>query len=505
VILAHELAKGLLVSRTQRLEQLLLGYGLRHALDCNGAPKEETIAQSMSEQFDLIVLGGGSAARDAANMAARAHGARVALVERERWGGSCPNVACTPTKAYLVAAELAHDVNALAPRIGIEAGPARTDLARVQAWKESLKRPQEVWLSELMMMGFAAYSGEASFLDAHRVRVGELVLEAERILIATGSRTAVPPIEGIDEVGWVDHVSALELTELPKSLLVVGAGAVGLEFGQIFRRFGSEVTIVDALERISPNSDAEASAMLAAALEEEGIRIETSVFVKSARRDADEVVATVAPRDGSEEYEVRAETILLASGRVPNIEELNLEAAGVETTRGGIEVDGHMRTSVPGIWAAGDAVPGPQFTPVAQYQGRIAVADMFGADGPTVDYSILPTAIFTDPELGGVGLTEEHAREQGHDVEVARNEYVKRFAFVDARHGLFKIVFDRESRRVLGLHVVSRSASEIVQGLSLGLRLGATVEDIARMQHVFPTFGEGVKAAAERARAPITV
>jgi mercuric reductase len=457
----------------------------------------------MSEQFDLIVLGGGSAARDAANKAAREHGARVALVERERWGGSCPNVACTPTKAYLVAAELAHDVNTHAPRIGIDTGPATTALARVRAWKDSLKKPQDQWVADLMDQGFAAYMGEASFLDAHHVRVGELVLEAERILIATGSRTAVPPIEGIEDVGWIDHISALELTELPESLLVCGAGAVGLEFGQIFSRFGSKVTIVDALERISPASDPEASAVLAAALEEEGIEITTSVFVKSARPDGDGIVATIAPRDGSPEYEVRAERILLASGRVPNVEGLGLEAAGVETTKAGIAVDDHMRTSVPGIWAAGDINAVAQFTPVAQNQARIAVEDMFGGDGPGADYTYLPTSIFTDPELGGVGLTEEQARENGHDVEVVRNEYVKRFSYIDARHGLFKIVFDRESRRVLGLHVVSRNAGDIVQGLALGLRLGATVDDLARMHHVFPTFGEGVKAAAERAKTPV--
>ena len=459
----------------------------------------------MSERFDLIVLGGGSAARDAANRAAREHGARVALVERERWGGSCPNVACTPTKAYLVAAELAHDIGELAPRIGIETGPARVDLASVRARKDSLKKAQDQWVAELMEQGFATYTGAATFLDAHRVRVGELVLEAERILIATGSRTAVPPIEGIEDVDWIDHISALELTELPRSLLVVGAGAVGLEFGQIFRRFGSEVTIVDALERISPNSDSEASAMLDAALREEGIEIATSVFVKSVRSDGDEIVATIAPRDGSAEYEVRAQRIMLASGRVPNIDELSLEAAGIETGRAGIETDDRMRTAATGIWAAGDVVAGPQFTPVAQYQARVAVADMFGANGAAADYSYLPTSIFTDPELGGVGLTEDQARKEGYEVEVVRNEYVKRFSYIDLRHGLFKIVFERESRRVLGLHVVSRNAGDIVQGLSLGLRLGATVDDIAAMHHVFPTFGEGVKAAAERAaRTPVT-
>src|SRR6266545_976280 len=454
----------------------------------------------MREQFDLIVLGGGSAARDAANKAAREHGARVALVERERWGGSCPNVACTPTKAYLVAAELAHDVNALAPQIGIDAGPATVDLARVRARKDSLKKPQDQWVSELMDQGFAAYTGEASFLDAQHVRVGDLVLEAERILIATGSRTAVPPVEGIDEVGWIDHISALELTEVPESLLIVGAGAVGLEFGQIFRRFGSRVTIVDALERISPNSDAEASETLTAALEREGIEIVTNVFVKSARRDGEAIIATLAPRDGSPERELRVAQILLASGRVPNVDGLNLEAAGVEATKLGIAVDERMRTSVTGIWAAGDVNAVAQFTPVAQYQARIAIDDMFGSNGASADYSILPTSIFTDPEVAGVGLTEEEAREQGHEIEVVRNRFVRRFSYIGAKHGLFKIIFDRSTRRVLGLHVVSRGAGDVVQGFSLAVKLGATVEDIAAMHHVFPTFGEGLKAAAEQAK-----
>jgi len=452
----------------------------------------------MGERFDLVVIGGGSAARDAANTAAREHGATVAAVERERWGGSCPNVACSPTKAYLVAAELAHDVNELAPRMGVDAGPARIDLARVRAWKETLKRTQDEWVAMLMEQGYATYTGEASFLDPHRVRVGELVLEAERILVASGSRTAIPPIDGIDEVGWIDHVSALELTELPASVLVVGAGAVGLEFGQIFSRFGAGVTIVDAADRVAPLADAEASAILAAALQDEGIELTTSVFVQSLRRDGDEAVATIAPRDGSDGHELRAQTVMLASGRVPNLEGLNLEAAGVETTKAGIAVDDRLRTSAAGIWAAGDVNAVAQFTPIAQYQARVAVADMFGGEA-RADYSVLPTSIFTDPELGSVGLTEEQAQEQGHDVGVTRNDHVKRFQFIDERHGLFKIVFDRASRKVLGLHVVSRNAGDIVQGLSLGVRLGATVDDLAAMHHVFPTFGEGVKAAAERA------
>ena len=455
----------------------------------------------MSEQFDLIVIGGGSAARDAANKAARDHGACVALVEKERWGGSCPNVACTPTKAYVVAAELVHDVNERAETIGIDVGRAVPDLGRVRAWKESLKKPQPQWVADLETQGFSTFTGAATLVDARTVRVGDEELEADRILLATGSRTAVPPIDGIQEVGWIDHISALELTEVPESLLVVGAGAVGLEFGQIFSRFGSRVTIVDALDRCAPLADTDASATLTAALEEEGIEIVVSAFVKSARRDGDEIAATIAPRDGSAERELRVAQILLASGRVPNLEGLNLDEVGVETTKLGVAVDERMRTSADGIWAAGDVNAVAQFTPVAQYQARIAVADMFGADGPAADYSVLPTAIFTDPELAGVGLTEEQAREEGYQVETVHNESVRRFSYIGARHGLFKVVFDGPTRRVLGLHVVSRSAGDIVQGFSLGLKLGASVDDLANMHHVFPTFGEGIKAAAERALA----
>src|SRR5919204_4120128 len=386
----------------------------------------------MSEHFDLIVIGGGSAARDAAGKAAREHDAHVALVEKERWGGSCPNVACTPTKAYVVAAELAPDIQELAGGLGIDTGRTTVDLARVKARKDTLKKPQERWVVDLEAQGFTTFTSEATLVDARTVRAGDHVLEGDRILIATGSRTAVPPIGGIDEVGWIDHVSALELTELPESLLVVGAGAVGLEFGQTFARFGSKVVIVDALERIAPPADAEASATLTAALEEEGIELVPSVFVKSVCRDDGDVVATLAPRDGSPERTLRVTQVLLASGRVPNVEGLNLDGVGIDTTKAGIAVDDHMRTSVPGIWAAGDVNAVAQFTPIAQYQARLAVEDMFSTEAvPAADYSVLPTSIFTDPELAGLGLTEEQAEEQGYDLGVVRNNFVRRFSYID--------------------------------------------------------------------------
>ena len=461
----------------------------------------------MSEHYDLIVIGAGSAARDGANKAMRDYGARVALVEHGLWGGSCPNTACTPTKAYLVAAELAHQINTLAARIGIDAGPATVDLARVKARKDSLRKPQPKWVEDLQAAGFDTYKGTASFVDAQTVRVGDAELTAERILVASGSRTAVPPIQGIEDVDWLDHVSALELTELPKSLLVVGAGAVGLEFGQTFARFGSSVTLVDALDEIAPRSDSHSAMELRSALEDEGIPIVLGSLVSRVARRNGHHVATIVPREGGMEREVEFERLLLASGRRPNVEELNLAAVGLEMYPGGIVVDERMRTSVEGMWAAGDVNGQAQFTPVAQYQARIAVEDMFRpGEGPVADYSVLPTAIFTDPELAGVGLTQMEAEERGYEAEAVVHplRYVRRASYIDAKFGLYKIVFDRPTRRVLGLHVVAPNASDVVQGFAIGLRLGVTVDDLADAHHVFPTIGEGVKAAAEQARAMVT-
>ena len=447
------------------------------------------------KSYDLIVLGSGSAARDGAAKAVQLCGASVALVESTRWGGSCPNVACKPTKAYLVVAELMHDIEELAGKLGIDVGPAALDLARVKARKDTLKKGDAKWVEDLGGAGFDTFSGEAELLDAGTVRVDGEELSAARILLATGSRTAVPPIEGIAGVDWIDHVSALELTELPESMLVVGAGPVGLEFAQIFARFWTRVTVVQGAERISPRSDAQAAEVLLAALEADGVEFVLGSTVSSLRRDEDEVVATVGSR------EIRVAQLLLASGRAPNVEALRLDELGIEHDRAGVLVDEHMRTSAEGVWAAGDVTGRFQFTPIAQYQARIAVDDMFALEGRTADYSVLPTAIFTEPELAAVGLTEQEAVDQGveHGVVVHDIKYVQRSSYKEQKRGLYKIVYETGTRRVLGLHVVAPNAGDIVQGFSLGLRLGATVDDLALMHHVFPTFGEGVKAAAEQA------
>jgi mercuric reductase len=447
------------------------------------------------EHYDLIVLGSGSAARDGAGKAAREHGARVALIEHRLWGGSCPNVACRPTKAYVVAAELMHDVRHHAAERGIDLPEPSVRLAQTRRWKDSIRRDQESWVQTLEDAGYGVVRGTASFVDARTVRVGDQQLSGDRILVATGSRTAVPPIPGIEDIEWIDHVTALELDDVPESLLVVGAGPVGLEFAQIFARFGSRVTIVNSGPQIAARADTEAAGELQAALEEEGIEVVLNSGVDSFARNGNGIAASIGGRT------IHVSHVLLASGRLPNVEELVPDRIGLKIGRGGIAVDDRQRTNVDGVWAAGDVVAGPMLTPIAQYQARIAVADMFANGSRRADYSVLPTAIFTDPELGGVGMTETEAAEQGHDVGVVKHPlpYVTRAQYTGAKHGLYKIVFDRKTRRVLGVYVVSRGASDIVGSLTPALKLGVTVDDLAFMHHVYPSYSEGLKAAAEKA------
>ena len=454
-----------------------------------------------SDRYDLIVIGAGSAARDAAGNAVRNHGARVALIEHWLWGGSCPNVACRPTKAYVLAAELMHDVRAHAAERGIDLPEPTIDLARTVRWKDTLLRGQQSWIHVLTEAGFDLVPGTASFVDAQTMRVGDRELNGERVLIATGSRTAVPSIPGLDKINWIDHISALELEEVPTSLLVVGGGPVGLEFAQIFARFGSRVTIVNTGPQIAARADREAAAELQSVFEDEGIEVLLESSVDSFAHNEETIAARIAGRT------VEVSHVLLASGRKPNVEELGLERIGLEAGRGGIPVDDHQRTNVAGIWAAGDVAAGPMLTPAAQYQARIAIDDMFGNGARRADYSVLPTAIFTDPELGCIGLTEAEAEQEGYDIDVVAHPLcaLTRAQYSRTRHGLFKVVFDRSTRRVLGVHVVSRAASDIVGALAPALMRGATVDDLAYMHHVYPSYGEGLKAAAEKALEPARV
>ena len=461
----------------------------------------------MEHTYDLVVIGSGSAGSFAAREAAAAFGKNVAVVEKHRWGGDCMTVACKPTKTYLTSAELYHHVRTLGPELGVIAEDIKLDFARLKERKDGFvtQASGEARRRNLREHGIDLYGGQARFRNSRTLEVGADVLHTENILLAVGSLPAEPPIPGLAEIGALTNETALELDAIPSSLLVIGAGAVGVEFGQMFSRFGSQVTIVEAMPTILPRMDADAAAALHAALAEEGIEILTSAQVQRLEQGEHRTKALVATPDG--ERLLEAEHVLNAVGRKPDVEGLELEAAGLILDGIALPVDAYCETAVRGIWAAGDITGIAQFTPIANYQGRLAVRNMFYGQRTPADYRALPAAVFTDPEVTSPGPSEEQARAQGIDVETATVPLrgASRAGFTSRPHGIAKLVYERESRRVLGVHLVTPTASDSIQVLSVAIRLGLTVDDLARSIHVYPSFGEIVKGAAEQAGTSVQV
>jgi pyruvate/2-oxoglutarate dehydrogenase complex dihydrolipoamide dehydrogenase (E3) component len=456
----------------------------------------------MEHFYDLVVIGSGSAGSFAAREAASVFGKRVAVVEKLRWGGDCMTVACKPTKTYLTSAELYQHVRALGPELGVLADNVRLDFRRVKERKDGfvVQASGEARRRNLREHGIDLFDGRARFLDSRTLAVGDDLLVGENILLAIGSLPAEPPIPGLAEAGALTNETALDLDEIPGSLLVIGAGAVGVEFGQMFSRFGSRVTILEAMPRILPRMDADAAASLHAALEQEGIEILTGARLQRLEHSDGSIRAFV--QLGEAERQLVAERVLNAVGRRPDIDGLELEAAGLHLQGPALPVDAYCETDVRGIWAAGDITGIAQFTPIANYQGRLAVRNMFSDEREPADYRALPSAVFTDPEVTSAGPSEEQAREQGHDIETASVPLrgASRAGFTGRPHGLAKLVYERDSGRVLGVHLVTPTASDSIQFLSVAIRLGVTVDDLARSIHAYPTFGEIVKGAAEQAQ-----
>lgn len=455
--------------------------------------------------YDLIVIGSGSAGSFAAREAASSYGKRVAVVERNRWGGDCMTVACKPTKTYLTSAELYHHVRTRGSELGVLADNVRLDFRQIKARKDRFVAASsgEARRKNLREHGIDLYDGTARFLDSRTIVVAGTHILGENILLALGSLPAEPPIDGLRDVGALTNETLLELEEVPESILVIGAGPVGVEFAQMLRRFGADVTVVEAAPRILPRMDADAAAALDEALSEEAIDIHTASYVTRLERVDGRVRAELKTPDGARQLII--ERVLSAVGRRPDVDGLDLEAAGLRLDGRWLRVDSYCETAVRGIWAAGDITGVAQLTPAANYQGRLGVRNMFSRERVAADYRALPSAVFTDPEVTSAGETEEQARKRGADVEtvLAPLENASRAGFEARTHGLAKIVFDRVSGAVLGIHLVTPTASDSIQVLSVAMRLGLTIEDLAHSIHVYPTFGEIVKGAAEQAvRAP---
>jgi pyruvate/2-oxoglutarate dehydrogenase complex dihydrolipoamide dehydrogenase (E3) component len=447
----------------------------------------------MVEQLDLIVIGMGVGGEEVAGRAAEA-GMRVLGVERKLVGGECPYWGCIPSKMMIRAA------NALAEtgRVNKLAGRASAE----PSWDPVAARVREAtanWNDQAAVERFEGKGGrflrgQARIVGQRAVEVDGERFEATRgIVIATGGEPAMPPIDGIDQVDAWTNREAIEATELPRSVVVLGAGAVGLELAQAFHRFGTTATLVEVAEHALPDDEPENGEAMRAVLEEDGMTLRTGVSAKSVRRGGPGVVVELS--DGSQ---LEAERLLVATGRRSDLRSLEVDAAGLDPDAAAVAVDEHLRAA-PGVWAVGDVTGHGAFTHLAVYQGRIAAADVLGRDHQPADYSAVPRVTFTDPEVASVGLTEVQAREAGHRVRtgVATTASSARgwIHGPGAEHGVMKLVADADQGVLLGGSVMSPAAGEVAGLLVLAIRQRVPLAALRELIYPYPTLVRGIEDA----------
>lgn len=456
------------------------------------------VSTSKGRDYDLVTIGGGSAAFAVAIKAAEL-GARVAIVEKGMIGGTCVNIGCVPSKTLIKAAELCYH-SAYPQFEGLTACPPPSDWQRVVQQKDelvgALRQGKYVDVAAVYPT-ITIIKGEAKLLGGRRVGVNGAVYEPGKIVITTGSSPWAPPIPGLQEAGYLDSEDALSLEALPASLVLIGGGSIGLEFAQLFARFGVQVMVLESGPHVVRAEEPEIGQALVRYLEEEKIRICTNVTItRVERRDREYLVHTET--NGKPEI-CRAQQLLVATGRRPNTNNFGLEQAGVRLgSKGEIVVNEHLQTTNPDIYASGDCIGDPMYVYVAAYGGGLAAENALTGADKVFDLTALPHVTFTDPQIASVGLTERQARDKGLRVRTATLplDHVPRALAARNVKGLIKLVAEEETGRLLGAHVLAAEAGEVIQEAALAIRFGLTVQDLADMFHPYLTMVEGLKLAA---------
>jgi dihydrolipoamide dehydrogenase len=449
--------------------------------------------------FDVLVIGAGPGGYVAAIRAAQL-GLKTACAEsRETLGGTCLNVGCIPSKALLHASELfeeAHD-GTLA-KWGVKTGGVEVDLDAMHAGRKEAVKGLTQGIEFLFKKNKVEWlKGLATFESADTVKVGDRTVRAKNIVIATGS--SVTPLPGItvDQERIVDSTGALELSQVPKRMVVIGGGVIGLELGSVWRRLGAQVTVVEFLDQILPGFDADVRKEANKIFKKQGFEFKLSTKVTKAERKGDTVTLTVEPAAGGASETIEADVVLVSIGRKPNTEGLGLDKAGLQTNqRGQVETDHEFRTSVPGIWAIGDVIPGPMLAHKAEDEG-IAVAENIAGLTGIVNHDVIPSVVYTMPEIAGVGLTEEEAKAHG-EVKVGKFPMLANSRAKTNREpdGFVKVVADAKTDRVLGVWMIASVAGTMIAQAAQAMEFGATSEDIAYTCHAHPTHSEALKEAA---------
>ena len=449
--------------------------------------------------YDVIIIGSGPGGYVCAIRCAQL-GLKTAIVEgRETLGGTCLNVGCIPSKAMLHASHMLHEAEHNFAKMGLKGKAPSVDWKQMLAYKDDVVATNTKGVEFLMKKNKIDWiKGWAFIPEAGKVKVGDEVHEAKNIVIASGSEVSTLPGVEIDEKTVVSSTGALELGKIPKKLVVIGAGVIGLELGSVYKRLGAEVKVIEFLDAITPGMDAEVAKTFQRTLKKQGLEFQLGAAVQGVEVKNNKAKVTYKLRKDDSEHTEDADVVLVATGRKPFTDGLGLEALGVAMEkRGQIKTDAHWATSVKGIYAIGDAITGPMLAHKAEDEG-MGVAEVLAGQKGHVNYDVIPGVIYTHPEVASVGATEEQLKEAG------RNYKVGKFSFMGngrakanfAGDGFVKILADKDTDRILGAHIIGPMAGDLIHEICVAMEFGAAAEDLARTCHAHPTYSEAVREAA---------
>ncbi len=449
--------------------------------------------------FDLIVIGGGPGGYVCAIHAAQL-GLNVACVEgRETLGGTCLNVGCIPSKALLNATHHLHEVHENFEKMGLMGGAPTVDWSKMKDYKQDVVNGNTKGIEFLFKKNKVTWlKGWGSIPEPGKVKVGDEVHEAKNIVIATGSEASSLPGVTVDEKVVVTSTGALTLPAIPKTMVVIGAGVIGLEMGSVYARLGAQVTVVEYLEAITPGMDGEVAKSFQRILAKQGLKFVLGAAVQKVEASETGAKVTWKLRKNDSEASLDADVVLVATGRKPFTAGLGLEALGVEMLpRGQIKIDSHFATNIKGIYAIGDAVPGPMLAHKAEDEG-MAVAEVIAGKHGHVNYEVIPGVIYTTPEVASVGKTEEQLKEEGRAYKVGKFPFMgnARAKAVFQAEGFVKLLADKETDRILGCHIIGPGAGDLIHEVCVAMEFGASAQDLALTCHAHPTYSEAVREAA---------
>ncbi|HGG65048.1 MAG TPA: dihydrolipoyl dehydrogenase [Rhodobacteraceae bacterium] len=449
--------------------------------------------------YDVIIIGGGPGGYVCAIRCAQL-GLKTACVEgRETLGGTCLNVGCIPSKALLHASHMLHEAEHNFVKMGLKGKSPSVDWKQMQTYKEDVVGQNTKGIEFLFKKNKVDWiKGWASIPAAGKVQVGDDTYDAKNIIIATGSEpTSLPGVE-VDEKIVVTSTGALSLPKVPKKMVVIGAGVIGLEMGSVYARLGAEVTVVEFLDHITPGMDAEISKTFARSLKKQGLKFVLGAAVQSVSTTKTKAKVTYKLRKNDKEAILDADVVLVATGRKPFTDGLGIEALGVETSpRGQIQTNAQWATNVAGIYAIGDAIDGPMLAHKAEDEG-MAVAEVLAGKAGHVNYGVIPSVVYTNPEVATVGQTEEQLKEAGRAYKVGKFTFMgnARAKAMFAGEGFVKILADQATDRILGAHILGPNAGEMIHEICVAMEFGASAQDIALTCHAHPTCSEAVREAA---------